>query len=414
MDSWAIPGVEKKALREYANEYANGRITGRIGKNIQASVEGALLKLKLPLTFINKPFDEITEADLRGFVDSLMQDKIKKKVRKRINGRLMWVENGNYAKKGKDKFLRNLALYMKFRLEDRPEQLAKFLKIVKIVLTHVPHEPQSLTYEQFETIYDSCSRLCDRYYLLVNVWGGFRASEFHGVLLSDVHLPDVEKGEEFVRIWIRHENSKTRGRMVTLYGPACFKIVKQYVDSRIRQGIDDDEPVFEKSHNAMKLWLRRLGARHSIALHPHLFRSTCATWLVDKGILKEYTDLIEFFGWAYGSTVPNTYLNRSGIKLKHVADNVRQTRYEELRRELDKQKEINRTQRIRSADESKRLSRELEGYKERIESLERSGAKMAQLSHELTFRLQNLISIQEMDLANGGMNHGQKRSRIKR
>ncbi len=256
MQDWAIPKSEKTALERYANEYASGRITGRIGKNIESSVEGALLKLKLPISFINKPFDTITEADLRDFVDSLMQDKIKKRVRRRVSGQLTWVENGNYARKGKDKFLKNLALYLKFRFEDQPDKLVKFLKIVKIVLTHVRKEPQSISYEQFDEIYDSCSRLCDRYYLLVNAWGGFRASEFHGVLLPDIHFPDAEKGEEFVKIWIRHENSKTRGRMITLYGPDCCKIVRQYVDKRIREGMGQDEPVFEKSHNAMKLWLR--------------------------------------------------------------------------------------------------------------------------------------------------------------
>lgn len=400
MEGWPIPETEKTALRQYANEYASGRITGRIGRNIDGSVEGALLKLKLPISFINKPFGRITEADLRNFVDFLMQDKIKKRVRKRVNGRLVWVENGNYAKIGKDKFLKNLALYLKFRLEDQPEKLARFLKIVKVVLTHVRKEPKSLTYEQFDSIYDSCSTLCDRYYMIVNAWGGFRASEFHGIAMSDIHLPDAEKGEEFVGIWIRHENSKTRGRMITLYGPDCSKIVKQYVEKRTHEGIGDDEPVFEKSHNAMKLWLRRLGARHSIALHPHLFRSTCATWLVDKGILKEYTDLIEFFGWSYGSTVPNTYLNRSRIKMKHVDDNVKQTRYEELRCEIEKQKEINRIQRIRSAEQSKKLSGELNRYKGRIEFLERSSAQMAESSRDLTARIQELIRIQEANLAN--------------
>lgn len=392
MEDWAIPKAEKTALREYANEYANGRITGRIGKNIESSVEGSLFKLKLPLSIINKSIDRITESDLRNFVDSLMQDKLQKKVRRRINGRLIWMENGNYAKKGKDKFLKNLALYLKFRLEDQPEKLARFLKIVKVILTHVHKEPQSLTYEQFDKIYDSCSRLADRYYLLVNAWGGFRASEFHGVRLSDIRIPDVEQGEEFVKIWIRHENSKTRGRMITLYGPDCCKIVKQYKEKRMLDGISDEEPVFEKSHNAMKLWLRRIGTKHDIALHPHLFRSTCATWLVDKGILKGYTDLIEFFGWSYGSTIPNTYLNRSRITMSHIDDKVKQTRYEELRREIEIQKEINRVQRIRSEENSNKLSHELIHYKDRIDTLERSSTQLAQLSRELTRKIQDLMN----------------------
>jgi len=299
---WDIPEIEKIKISEFANEYANGRITGRIGKNVDGTIEDVLCKLKLPLSFINKSFDEIKEDDLCDFVDSL---------------------------KGKDKFLKNLALYLKFRLENQPDKLTKFLKIVKVILTHVKKEPKSLSYEDFNKIYESCSDLCHRYYLLVNVWGGFRASEFHGVTEPDIILPNIEKGEEYVRIWIKHENSKTRGRMITLYGPNCHNIVKQYLEERKQDGLKPNDPVFEKTHNAVKLWLRRLGKKFSLPLHPHLFRSTCATWLVDKSILKSYTDLVEFFGWAYGTMVPNDYLNRNGIKLKHIDENVKQSRFED-------------------------------------------------------------------------------------
>jgi integrase len=346
VDTWKIPESEKAGLKAYAKEYASGRITGRIGKNIQASVEGALLKLKLPLTFINKPFDDIQREDLCLFVDSLMQDKIKKRVRKRVNGKLVWVTTENYAKKGKDKFLKNLALYLKFRLENQPKRLAVLLKVVKVIVTHVKREPTALTYTDFDKIYDSCSDLCSRYYLIVNAWGGFRASEFHGVTESDIILPDIQKGAEYVKIWIKYANSKTKGRMVTLYGPQCHSIVRQYLEKRRTEGLRPDEQVFEKTHNAVKLWLRRLGVKYALPLHPHIFRSTCATWLVDKAILKSYADLVEFFGWSYGSTVPNMYLNRSGIHLSHIDKDVKQSRLEELKLDLEKQKEIERLQRI--------------------------------------------------------------------
>ena len=343
---WNIPDSEKDKLIEYANEYASGRITGRIGKNIDGSIEDSLTKLKLPLSFIKKSIDDITEDDLKHFVDCLFQDRIRKRVRKKVDGRLQWVEAGTYQKKGKDKFLKNLALYLRFRLADDPEKLAGLLRIVRVVITHTEKETRSLSYEDFDEIYGYCSTLCDRYYMVVNAWGGFRASEFHGVRESDIHLPNQEEGEEFVRIWIRHANSKTRGRMVTLYGPDCHRIVLAYLEKRRQDGLGSDEPVFEKSHNSRKLWLRRLGKKSSLHLHPHLFRSTCATWLVDKGILRSYTDLIEFFGWAYGSTTPNRYLNRGGIQLRHIDDNVKRTRLEELTAEVEKQREINRLQKF--------------------------------------------------------------------
>jgi integrase len=386
---WNIPESEKVKLVEFVNEYANGRITGRIGKNIDGTIEDVLSKLKLPLTFLNKSFDDITKDDICKFVDSLMQDKIKKKVRKKKNEKLIWVETGNYAKKGKDKFLKNLALYLKFRLDNEPEKLAKLLKVVKVILTHVRKEPQSLSYDDFDKLYESCAELYYRYYLLVNVWGGFRASEFHGITASDIFFPNIDKGEEYVRIWIKHDNSKTKGRMITLYGADCHRIVKQYLEKRKHEGIKHDEPVFEKSHNAVKLSLRRLGNKHSLKLHPHLFRSTCATWLVDKNILRSYTDLVEFFGWSYGSTVPNVYLNRSGIQLKHIDDNVKQSRLEILKLEFESQKELYRIQQITANTDVGKLEAELNDYKVRTEALERSKEKNETLIKKLIKKIED-------------------------
>lgn len=385
---WNIPEDEKIKLVDFVNEYVNGRITGRIGKNIDGTIEDVLSKLKLPLTFINKPIDKIEKEDLCHFVDCLMQDKIKKKVRKKVHGKLVYVETDNYAKKGKDKFLKNLALYLKFRLDDQPDKLAKLLKVVKVILTPVKKEPQSLSYEDFNTLYESCSELCSRYYLLVNAWGGFRASEFHGVTASDIFLPNIEKGEEYVRIWIKHDNSKTKGRMITLYGPDCHRIVKHYLDKRKQEGLRHDEAVFEKTHNAMKLWLRRLGNKFSLQLHPHLFRSTCATWLVDKNILRSYTDLVEFFGWSYGSTVPNVYLNRSGIRLKHIDENVKQSQIESLMLELEKQKELNRIQQIKANTDAAKFETELHDFKLRTEALEKSKEKNDLLIKKLIKRIE--------------------------
>ncbi len=390
VENWTIPDSEKEKLQEYANEYASGRITGRIGKNIDGSIEDSLVKLKLPLSFINKSIDEMTQDDLKNFVDCLIQDKIRKKVRKKVDGKLKWVETGNYEKSGKDKFLKNFALYLKFRLSDNPEKLSQLLKIVKIILTPSIKDPESLSYDEFDRIYDSCSNLCDRFYLMVNAWGGFRASEFHGIRESDIYMPNIERGEEFVRIWIRYSNSKTKGRMITLYGSDCYKIVKKYIERRRFDGLKPEEPLFEKSHNSRKLWLRRLGKRFSLHLHAHLFRSTCATWLVDKGILKSYTDLIEFFGWTYGSTVPNRYLNRSRIKLKHIDDNVKQTRFDELEREIAKQKEINNIQMARAKEKQDRQQKQIEVLRTTISAFKDDVMELKSLMLIYTSKLKRL------------------------
>jgi len=344
---WKIPQIEKKHLEKFSIEYANGRITGRIGKNVNGSIVDVLYKLKLPLEFFKEPVDKIEEREVKKFFDNLMSDKLKKKVKKKVKGKLKFVASGNYEKKGKDKFLKALRLYLKYRLEKQPKKLVKFNKILSVVITHSEREVKSLSPSDFDKLYECLTTLSDKFYILVNVWGGFRASEFHGITLDDVKLPDLEKGEEFVKIWIKHDNSKTKGRMIALYGKDCLTIVSAYVEQRKLEGIKNNEILYNKTHNSRKLWLRRLGIKLNLQLHPHLFRSTCATWLVDKGILKDYTDLCLFFGWYFGSPTPSKYLNRGGIKLKLVDENVKKSKIDEVERLLENEKEKNRLKDIR-------------------------------------------------------------------
>jgi integrase len=380
-ESWSIDSKEKEHLKDFVNEYANGRVTGRIGKNIHGSIVDCLYKIKLPLEFFKSNVEDITEEQMKGFFDCLMQDRIKRKVRKRVGGELKFIEIGNYTKKGKDKFLKAFRLYLKYRLEDNPEKLIKFSKILSVIITHSEVEPESLSELEFEKLYNMTSNLSDRYYLLVNVWGGFRASEFHGVTINDVTLPNLEAEEEFVKIWIKHENSKTKGRMITLYGKDCLKIVSEYVEERKKQGVRHNELIYEKTHNSRKLWLRRLGKKLnlSIALHPHLFRSTCATWLVDKGILKDYSDLCIFFGWYFGSPTPSKYLNRAGIKLKTIDEKVKKSKIDDVERLLEVEQEKSRIKEIK-------VNKEIDELKQTVIVAEENKA-IAELRQNLMFKM---------------------------
>jgi len=338
MQKWKIPEIEKKKIPEFINEYRSGRISGRIGKGIEGTLESVTYQLKIPLEFINKPVNNMTESDIKYFFDSLINDKIKAKVRKNVNGKLKAVELRPYKIKGKIKYLRTFSQYLKYRLDKKPERVSKFLKILKVVITTVEHEAESLSYEEYDKLYDASSELWQKYFHEVNVWGGFRAGEFHPILESDIKFPEVNKGENFVKIWIRHGNSKTKGRMVTLYGGRCFKIVREYLEKRKAEGLKPDEPVFEKNYQATKTWIRRFGKRVlNKNIHHHLYRSTCATWLVDKGIFTDRTKLCLFFSWKFSSPMPDVYLNRRGISLDEVDRKVKQTDLEELKVKLDKQ-----------------------------------------------------------------------------
>lgn len=374
MQKWKISEVEKKKIPEFIKEYRVGRITGRIGKNIDGTSESIIYNLKLPLEYLKKDVAKMTEDDIKKFFDALMNDKLKKKVRKRINGRLRWVNNGDYAIKGKIKFIRRFLQYLKYRLEDKPEKLAKFEKILKIIITTVDHDPDSLTEKEVEELHDACSESWQRYFIEVNSWGGFRAGEFFPLVESDIKFPDVGKGENFVKIWIRNEHSKTKGRMVTLYGRRCYKIVKDYLEKRKREGLRPDEPIFEKSYNAIKIWLRRFGDKVlGKKLHHHLFRHTAATWIVNKSIIKDRHRLCLFFGWKFSSPMPDVYLSRSKISMEEIDEGVKNTELDEIKNELDREKETNKLKQDKLAKENKEINTRMEFLEKRFREAMSSG-----------------------------------------
>ena len=307
----------------------------------------------------------MTEDDIKGFFDALMTNKLRKKVKKKVDGKLQWVEYGDHAIKGKIKYFRNFSLYLKFRLDKYPEKYAKFQKILKVVITPVDKDPECLTEQEVDKLYEASSELWQKYFHLVNAWGGFRAGEFHQVLESDIVLPDVEKGENFVKILIRNETSKTKGRMITLYGDKCHKVVREYLAQRKSQGLKSDEPVFEKGYGASKIWIRRFGKRVlGKNVHHHLYRHTCATWLVDKGIIKDRHRLCLFFGWKFASPMPDIYLTRSKISMEDIDKTVKNTELGDLKTELDKERQENRLKQEKMERELQELKGQLNQRKQ--------------------------------------------------
>jgi len=343
MQSWKIAEKEKKEIPKFVAEYRSGRITRRIGKDMEGNMEFVIYRLKIPLEFIKKSLEEASVEDLKSFMDSLLSGKLKVMVRKNVNGKLKAVEDRPYTPEGKRKFIKVLKRYVKFRLKKKPEKLNKFLEVLDVIITKEEIDPECLSEEEENKLYEASGELWQKFFHEVNSWGGFRAGEFHQLLESDIKLPNIEKGEDFVKILIRNATSKTKGRMITLYGPRCHKVVREYLEKRKREGLKSNEPVFEKGYNATKIWLIRFGKKVlGKNLHHHLYRHTCATWLIDKKIITDRHRLCLFFGWKFSSPMPDIYLTRSRISMDDTDKNVKTTELEEVRKQLEKERQLNR------------------------------------------------------------------------
>jgi len=124
---------------------------------------------------------------------------------------------------------------------------------------------------------------------------GARAEEFLNIRFEDIQLPD--KTQNFVKIVLKEEYSKTKGRTISLYWKNSLNSVKNFLDQRIGEGIKSKEQVFNKTYDAMRMFLSRLGKKVlNKEIYPHLFRHSSATYYASKLNRQE---LCYRYGWSF-------------------------------------------------------------------------------------------------------------------
>jgi integrase len=199
-----------------------------------------------------------------------------------------------------------------------------------------PRDPPSLAEEEIEKLYNAIDEPKYQYFISVLYSTGARAEEFHNIRFSDIALPDKEKGEEYVKVTLRKEYSKTKGRTISLYWKYALPAVKRYLNQRIKEGIKPNEPVFPLKYASMRDWLKRLSNRVlQKDVNFHLLRHSLATHLATK---MNRQQLCVYFGWAFSSCMPDVYIDRSGIELKEIDEKFNKTKNEELETEIERLK----------------------------------------------------------------------------
>lgn len=325
ISAWNIDAKDKKDLLEFLEAYKRGEITGRIGTNIDATIERTLEYLKPIFIYINKtkPLYQIQKTDkevMQKFLSALLQGKIKSST------------NKPYSLKVQGLMLKTFINYIKWKL---PEDHLPLTKILNVRIMKKLSEPDYLAPEEIEKLYKACSAAYQRYFIAVLFASGARAEEFHNIKYSDIEMPKGD--EQFIHVRISNTTSKTKGRTIPLYWKYCLEAVREYLDERIKEGMKPDEPVFNVLYPTAKSWLKELGKRvlHK-NVHYHLFRSSCATWMVDK--IPARNDFYTFFGWAFSSPMGDVYINRRGITFKSAEATIAKTNIEDLSSKLEKVK----------------------------------------------------------------------------
>ncbi len=201
---------------------------------------------------------------------------------------------------------RALKVYLKWKLgAQKAAELVDWLDTRNITKT-----PDYLKEADVEKLYKACKCAEERFLIAVLFDAGARASEFHNIRYEDVFFPQDDKG--YVKITLKEEYSKTKGRTVSLFWKHSKEAVQDYLKEREREGIKTKDAVFKGSYNAARFFLHRLGKKIlGRSIHYHLFRHSSATYYADK---MNRQQLCIRYGWAFSSDMPDIYISRAGVE----------------------------------------------------------------------------------------------------
>jgi site-specific recombinase XerD len=251
------------------------------------------------LEFIAKPLARIRVADIERFEKALSTDQIQSHLKGKP-----------YALSTKVDMRKALKVFLRWRLgQARALQLAGWLD------THDRHKtPDYLTEAEVETLLKACSTAEHRFLLAVLFDSGARAEEFINIRLEDVRLP--EGSDNFVKLTLKQEYSKTLGRTISLFWRHSLEAVRDYLKERAAAGLKPGDPLFAKNYDAMRMFLARLGRRVLCKhVHPHLLRHSSATYYATKLNRQE---LCYRYGWRFSSNMPDIYISRAGMENKDL------------------------------------------------------------------------------------------------
>jgi hypothetical protein len=224
-----------------------------------------------------------------------------------------------------------LKVFLRWRLGPaRAEALAGWLDT-----RYRPKTPDFLREAEIERLHKHCRTAEQRFLIAILFDSGARAEEFHNIRYEDVHLPEGK--DNFVKIALKEEYSKTLGRTIALYWKWSPEAVKDYLDERIAEGIKPADPVFRGNYAATRKFLQRLGRQVlNRSVHYHLFRHSSTT---HYATLLNRQELCYRYGWRFSSNMPDIYISRAGMETKALDEKFTQTELGTLKDDLIKVKQ---------------------------------------------------------------------------
>ena len=240
---WKVPQTVKDDVFRFLDDLGLGKVNR--GKRLSSQRQlKYLYALRLTLEFFGKPANVLSLSDIEDLEKAL------------VSGRLSNRTNGKpYAHSTQVDVRMLLKIFLRWRLGVAESSLLTDWLDTR----HRPKTPDFLKEMEIERLYKNCRTAKQRFVVAVLFDSGARAEEFHNIRFEDIYLPEGK--ENFVRIALKEEYSKTLGRTIALYWKFSLEAVKEYLAERVAEGIKPTDPVFHGNYAAMKKVLQRLGSR---------------------------------------------------------------------------------------------------------------------------------------------------------
>jgi len=351
LKDWKTAEENKEDIVKFLHDLEMGKVNR--GRKISIGRQLKYLDLlKVPFVFWNKPISELELKEIEDFEKAISSDQI------------LSYKNKPFSHESKRDIKIALKIYLKWKLGDsKSAELVGWLDTRRITKT-----PDYLKESEIIKLYKSCKSAKERYLLALLFDSGARAEEFLNIRYEDIQIP--EKGESFVKITLKEEYSKTKGRVISLYWRHSIEAVRDYLREREYSGLKSTDPVFEGTYDSARFFLMRLGKKVlKKSIHFHLFRHSSATYYATKLNRQE---LCYRYGWKFSSDMPDVYISRAGMQNKELDEKFSTTEMENLQKKLEKQEQERMIEKER-ADNYEKIKEEIwEQVRERMkEMLER-------------------------------------------
>ena len=307
LPKWKVPDSVKTEVKDFVEKARIGQVNE--GKKLSdRTISKYLTLLRKSLELINKPTKKLTKEDIEKYDKKLSKLNLRSVADYRVN----------------------LRIFLNWKLgSEKSNKISGWLDTRQKNKT-----PDYLTEQEVSKLFNHCKNPSERFLIAILFDSGARIEEFLNLRYEDIQLP--EGNQNYVKITLKEEYSKTKGRTISLYWKKSLNAIKQFLDERTAEGIKSNEQVFNKTYDGIRMFLSRLGKKVlNKKVNPHLFRHSSATYYASKLNRQE---LCYRFGWAFSSNMPDVYISRAGMESRELDEKFKATELEVLESKFEKEK----------------------------------------------------------------------------